>query len=147
MNRSPIAFALVLTSTCSGCYSTWDIAPSEMKKLDGYRAPMGKVVHDKAGADVPVDASTELAFRATTGEHIEAKFDSLTVPPSFPTGLLGTVHGEERRVWIDLARVGSVTAKRYSAQKTGNLVAGILAGAAVAFTLTYFGVKAAVADH
>src|SRR6185437_6424247 len=81
MNRSPIAFALVLTSTCSGCYSTWDIAPSEMKKLDGYRAPMGKVVHDKAGADVPVDASTELAFRATTGEHIEAKFDSLTVPP------------------------------------------------------------------
>jgi hypothetical protein len=105
------------------------------------------MIHDRAGADVPVDASTELSFRATTGQRIRVEFDSVTAPPEWPTGVVGSLHGENRSVWIDLAQIQSVTAKRYSAQRTGELVLGVMAGAAAAFTLTYFSVKAATSDH
>ena len=148
MNRSPLALALLLTTTCSGCYSTWDIAPSEMKKLDGYRAPLGRMVHDKAGADVLVDTSTELSLKASaTIAEVHAKFDSIDVSADPPTYLSGTRHGDHLHLWVNLDQVGHVTAKRFSESKTTALVFGVLAATAVTVGLTYLAVKSSISDH
>lgn len=148
MNRSPLALALLLTTTCSGCYATWDIAPSEMKKLDGYRAPLGRIVHDEAGADVLVDTSTELSFKASaTIAEVHAKFDSIDVPADTPRYLSGNRHGDGLHIWVDLDQVGRIRAKRLSESKTTALVFGVLAATAVTVGLTYLVVKTSISDH
>ncbi len=148
MNRSPLALALLLTTTCTGCYSTWDIAPSEMKKLDGYHAPLGRMVRDKAGADVLVDTSTDLSFKASaTTAEVHAKFDSIDVPADPPKYLSGARHGDGLRLWVDLDQVGRIRAKRLSESKTTALVFGVLGATAVTVGLTYLAVKTSISDH
>jgi len=148
MSPSPLALLLLLTSTCMGCYSTWDIAPSELKALDGYRAPLGRMIRDKSGAAVRVDASTELRFRAfTTKEELHARFDSIDVPTDRPAQLFGVLHEDGRQVWVDLRQIGDVTARRGFVNIVTGVLSGAVAAAALTEGITDLGVRSALSDH
>jgi hypothetical protein len=184
LRRAVSATTMVAVAHSAGCYSTWDIAPREINRLDGYRSPVAKVTVDKAGDRVEVDHDTQLSFVSnedfyqssvpSTGAcrknfdcpanlvcraakcvslsssvadaetarlAFRGSFDSIDIhiaPPTAFAGsppkawwLTGILRDDGTAIRVDLNKVVSVTARRFSPGKTAGLIVGCVVGAAV----------------
>ncbi len=120
---------------CSSCYSTWDIAPTELSRLQGYRAPAAAAIADKDGADVRVDEDTRLRFERKGYEPEDHRFASIDAvdqrallgeeaPPTWVSGS-GAYEPDRSRVMVDLSEVSNVQARRFSVGKTVALSVGV----------------------
>jgi hypothetical protein len=158
--RRGAVLAAVLTLPCVGCYTTWDIAPRELGKLDGYRAPAPTVIFDTKDEKVVVDEGLELGFTARdpapgapplapyARQELVVKFDAIDVHVA-PNEwwLSGILHGDKRWIRVDLNQVKKVVAQRYSHGKTAGLVIGCVAGTAAIFVGITLGLVASWASH
>jgi hypothetical protein len=122
--RSSAVLAALLFMPCIGCYSTWDIAPRELIKLDGYRAPAAATIVDKRGHQVEVDPKTELLFITVNKiPVVEARFTSIDVREAPKEWWLsGVLHGDGTAIRVDLNQIGRVKATRFSPGKTAVVV-------------------------
>jgi len=134
----PSCLASLAVLACTSCYSTWDIAPTELQRLDGYRAPAAVRLRDRAGSDdqVRFDKDTVLRF---SGEHHEPEqYRFAAIGPVYPQALVGVEARAGRPVTVDLTDVTTVTASRFSTGKTVALtvvVSTVATSAAIAITL------------
>jgi hypothetical protein len=132
---SGLMVGVMVATTCSGCYSTWDIAPQELTKLNGYREPQKVPLADQEGSELEFDRRTELSFYTAEGAtQDKAKFSAIDVNG---TVLSGAARGAPRTVNVDLATLSNVEARRFSVGKTvaaGAIPLGVLT---VAITVLY----------
>jgi hypothetical protein len=136
MSHASMTLAAALFLSSAGCYTTWDIPVKEINKLDGYRAPVARVILDTEGDEVQVDHKTDLQFWALPpGQGVppaplQEKFNAIAVhvgPNQW--WLTGILHDDGTAIRVDMSQVGKVVARRYSHGKTAGLAVGIAAGA------------------
>jgi hypothetical protein len=131
---------LMIATTCTGCFSTWDISPRELNRLNGYREPQVVPIADNNGKEVAFDPRTELRFYGPDGEmQDKAKFASIDVAGSTFTGI---ARGERRTVSVDLSQVSEVQARKFSIGKTIAVGVGVPAGVALVLTIVVVAVAA-----
>lgn len=151
---------LMLATTCTGCYSAWDISPRALTSLNGYRAPQTVKIADDHGEEVAFDPETELRFYGPDGElQDKAKFASIDVKDSMFTGvaraepdeggtldpwdasMLSVVRDGRRTLSVELSRttrISKVQARKFSLGKTIAVSVGVPAGVAAVATLAIF---------
>ena len=113
---------LIIATTCSGCYSTWDVAPKELTKLNGFRDRQKVEIVDQDGDPFVFDRATELSFQTADGTvQDKAKFSSIDINGSM---LTGAARGAPRTVSIDLNTLSNIEARHFSVGKT--VAAGVI---------------------
>ena len=120
-----------------GCYSTWDLTPEMVWKLDGFEGGTKKlnVVEDGERKEVPFTSDTYLHFHDTKGQEVSGQFRSLRLDGPV---LIGIEQTSGDRLNVDLRRVRSVQVSNLSPAKTTLATVGYLAGLVpVGFGLVY----------
>jgi hypothetical protein len=124
---SGLMAGVMIATTCSGCYSTWDVAPRELTKLNGYREPQQVPLVDQEGDTFAFDKRTELSFQTAGGAtQDKAKFSAIDVNG---TMFSGAARGAPRTVNVELGTLSNVEARRFSIGKTvaaGAIPLGVL---------------------
>lgn len=110
-----------------GCYSTWDLTPEMVWKLDGFDGATRKisVVQDGERKEVPFTSDTYLHFRDNKEQEVSAQFRALRLDGPVLVGLEQKT-GDQFNV--DLRKIKSVQASQLSPALTTMATAGYLAG-------------------
>lgn len=128
---SKLAMASLVSAAAAttGCYSTWDLTPQAIVKLDGYR--VGQEVHLETAdhEKITYRHDSSLRFQGNHGAEAQAQFQSIEIDGPILTG----VEKEKgTRYIIDLRQINSVQAQTFSPGKTAVAVtAGVALGAPV----------------
>lgn len=129
--RTPaLAGALLVAVSCTGCYSTWDIAPRELGRLDGYRATAPVKLRDQEGSVVEFDEESELQLRRGSAV-LEEKLVAASANGPLLTAIRRT---DQSPLYIDLRRVETARVKRFSTGKTAATV-GVVVGVGATATI------------
>lgn len=118
--------ALMTASNAAGCYSTWDIEPRTLLKLNGFRA--GQTV------ELPTSDGNTVNFNADSTVHLEGKDGveadvQLGVVVAHQSMLLARTIPDAQTLNVDLGRLSRVQLVNNSPEKTGLLVTGSVLGA------------------
>ena len=121
-----VSFLLILSmlpASTSGCYWTWDVAPRELAKLDGYRPPSVVPLADVRGETFTFDKTTKLRLEEPEAATVRGPFTSIDVRGPILTGTT-----TDHPPWgIDLGKVTSLEARKFSPEKTVALGLGLAA--------------------
>ncbi len=113
----------VATSTTTGCYSTWDVAPRSLVRLDSFRAGQTRQIERADGdGEVEFNADTELRILDIDGRGVAARLSSVDVRGPL---LVGVERSSNAPITVNLARTASVQARRFSVGKTVGLSVGL----------------------
>jgi hypothetical protein len=114
-----IVACLVVIFVTGACFSTTQVAPMELYRLNGYQGrEMSLTSID--GDQVSFDKKSELKIQATDGQQMNAKYTSISVDNS---GLMtGVMRGSGAPVNIDINQVAAVSVVNYSHGRTAGLV-------------------------
>lgn len=115
------AVVLLLTVT-TGCYNTFQLAPQELYKLDGYNDRGTVHLTSLDGDDVEVGPKTKLSLYAASGQEQTAAYSSVRINGNTMAARLRSTGAP---VEIDLAQVIDVEARNFSVGKTVGLSVGI----------------------
>lgn len=118
--------ATIAALAATGCHTTWDIAPRELTKLNGYRAPQTVVLEDTGGGTVDFSGGSRLTLSSPQGEVSLRVREARVEGPTF----VAVPRGEEGPVAIDLRQLGRVQVRNFSVGKTVGLTVGVTLGAA-----------------
>lgn len=120
--------ATLISTTCAttGCYSTWDLTPQAVVKLDGFREGKSVTVKSADNEDVKVTSDTALWFKGVDGAEGAYQFRSIEVQGPL---LVGVEREKGAQVNIDLSRMAGVQAKNFSPGKTALATSAVVAGA------------------
>jgi hypothetical protein len=120
--RNPLLMALTVGSlACSGCYSTWDVGPNQISKLDSYRSPQKIELVSKEGDSFTFDRDTTI--RVPEGRPDGYRFETIDEAVGTITGT--TVDG----LHVSLAS-DDVKAEKFSVSKTVAVSVGVPLGIA-----------------
>jgi hypothetical protein len=143
-SKATLALVTVVATTTatSGCYSTWDIAPRTLVRLDGFREGQTRMLvsADAEREEVKFTADSELIFRDAKGNQISGQFRSLDL-----TGpvLVGVRRDNNVNLEVDLSRSPYVSLKNFSVGKTIGATVGVVAAVPVTVVLGLFVLLAA----
>jgi hypothetical protein len=119
---SALIAAAILAGSSAGCYSTWDIAPSALRALDGFREGRGRRLATEDGGEIEFTSGTEVHFTGADGLSTSASFRAVSVRGATFTGV-------EREyghyVSVNLSRMRGVQATNFSVGKTVGLSVGL----------------------
>jgi hypothetical protein len=126
-STSRLAFVTLVSaaSATMGCYSTWDLTPHAVLKLNGFREGEEVTVPTTNHDEVDFTSSTTLIFHRIDGATREHRFRSIVIDgPQF----MGMDIDNDSRIGIDLSLLKGVQARNLSAGKTAALTTGIVLG-------------------
>jgi hypothetical protein len=110
--RTPSLLVLALAVGCSGCYSTWDLAPKEVDKLQSFRAPEKIALTTKDGESVTFDQDTQLVTEDGNGYRFAS------IDHADGHGELSGETPEGNHIDLDLSASAGVRAKHFSVGHT-----------------------------
>jgi hypothetical protein len=114
--------ASLLAGAASGCYSTWDIAPRDLRALDGFREGQTRVIAGAGDDEIEFTSRTELSLRGTDGLETGGTFRSINVRgPIF----YGIKREQGEYISADLSRMANVQVRNFSTGKTVGLSVGL----------------------
>lgn len=140
--KMEIAALALLTVGGTGCYSTWEIHPHGLVRLDGFRAGQTRTLREvgDSGEEIEFTSDSKLHFRGMDGDEEKAIFQSIKVRGET---FLGVRSDDKALVAINLLGVRSVYVKNPSPAKTTALALGIMLGSVPVAAL--FGIMIAFA--
>ncbi len=126
-----IVTAVATTTSATGCYSTWDVAPRSLVRLDTFREGQTRQIEraNSDGGEVLFNADTELRFVDVNGGKVAARLSSVDLQGG---RLVGIERKQNLPISIDLSRVASVQARNFSVGKTVGLSIGLGIGVPIA---------------
>lgn len=130
------ALVATLCLSLSHCYSSYELAPHALDRLDKFHGSTNVEIESTDGP-ITFDRNTALRFDQPAGP-IEGKFSSVTVDDSV---FQGVERKSQSNVIVDLQRVDHVTATKFSTGKTVALaiVASIVGTVAIGFLAIWIG--------
>jgi hypothetical protein len=133
----PVLVALALGYlACSGCYSTWDVGPNQISRLQSYRSPEQIELVSKEGETFTFDRDTTLIVPG--GRPDGYRFESIESAD-------GTIRGETVEGLRISVASSDVKAERFSVSKTVALSVGVPVGVTAIGALIVWGM--AVSMH
>lgn len=117
---------LVAATNTAGCYSTWDIAPHALLKLDGFRVGHTVKLPTRESDYVDFDADSTVHFEGSDGVEADAQFSSIEIRGPV---LFGSTLPNRMELKVDLQRLSKVQVRNNSPPKTALLTTGAVLGA------------------
>ncbi|HRI69833.1 MAG TPA: hypothetical protein PK156_36640 [Polyangium sp.] len=118
--------ALMTASNAAGCYSTWDIEPRTLLKLNGFRAGQTVELPTSDGKTVNFNADSTVHLEGNDGIETDAQLGVVVTHHSL---LLAKTIPDAQTLNVDLGRLSRVQIVNSSSEKTGLLVTGGVLGA------------------
>lgn len=118
-DRSLVVIALSLALT--HCYSTFDVTPRAVERLDGFKAGEQRKLEGTDG-EVTFDRNTSVTFDVVGAPPVSAQFSRIVVGDSVFDGV---ERASREHVVVNLTRVHTVSATNFSLSKT--VVAAVVA--------------------
>lgn len=109
------AVALALSTNLTGCYSTWDIQPRALIRLDGFRPGDKRSLGIVDGENLPFTNESKLYFHGVDDREAEMSFRAINVNYPIFTGQKAET-GEV--LYVDLSRLSEVKVRNKSEAKT-----------------------------
>jgi hypothetical protein len=121
---------VVAVMPCLGCFSTWDLAPTDLPTLRHFEAEGVIRMKDMRGEPFRFDKDTKLTFERDYPEGARGEAHRFSAIDGVDAHtLLGFDEGD-RQVTVDLTDVYRVEAKNFSVGKTVGLSVGVTLGVA-----------------
>lgn len=134
-----IAVLTLVTTSATGCYSTWDLSPKGALQLDGFSQGTTYSVRATDGDIVEVTSDTEFRFEGDDNRAVQFKAESIVVKEHVLTAVDqnggGTLH-------VDLSRMNGVQMKNLSIPHTALATLGVIGGGVAAIPVGYVAVIA-----
>ena len=126
-SRTMLSMLTLVTATnAAGCYSTWDIEPRTLLKLNGFRA--GQTVQLPSwDGEVDFDAESIVHLEGKDGVEADIQFNAIQIQEPV---LFGLTRPDRMALNVDLQRMSKVQIRKFSTTKTGLLATGAVLGAA-----------------
>jgi hypothetical protein len=129
------SLAVVILVTSVGCYTSREVPPAELYKLNGYREGQTIYLADKEGESVKFSSKTDLRVESDDGQHMNARFSAIDVNG---TTMTAVVRSSGAPVNIELSRVVAAEAKNMSIGKSVGLGVGLGVGLPIVIGITAF---------
>lgn len=129
-----MALVTLVSTSVTGCYSTWDLAPRAVLSLNGFHegTPIGIETAD--GELVDINRETEFRFVGTDKLDAQFKVQSIEVQGQILTAI---EQKSGNPIDIDLARMQKAQVTNFSPGKTALATGGVLAGGILAVPVGY----------
>lgn len=108
-------FLVSAAAGTTGCYSTWDLAPQAVVKLDGFRTGQEVPLETTDRSSITYDKDSSLRFANKDGSEVQGQFRAIKIDGST---FMGLDNEKGSKVVVDLQEVKQVEARTYSKGKT-----------------------------
>jgi len=130
MHSRPVfaGVTLIMATNLTGCYSTWDVAPSTLCRLDGFRTGDERSLPTRDNEQVSFTSDSQIYFRGIDGQETQLQFGAIDFRNYY---FVGERKNDGAKLQVDLSRVAEVKVKNVSVPSTVLVTTGILLGAVV----------------
>lgn len=126
-SRTTLSLAtLIAAANTAACYSTWDITPRTLLKLNGFRAGETVNLPTRQGEYVEFDDETTVHLEGIDGVQTDAQFDAIKT--HWPV-LVGSTIPDGVKLNVELQRMSKVQIRKFSPGQTALLTTGAILGA------------------
>jgi len=132
-SKNALALATMVTTTAAtGCYSSWDITPQMLVRLDGFKEGQKQELRIRSVDRelITFTRDTELHLRGNDGVEVSARFSSIRIEEPIFTGTAIREDGGGQ-INADLNRLSSAEVRKFSPGKTALAATGIVAASGV----------------